>query len=163
MSHLFVHYFEAKVERECLLKYLISLGHTPPSFLQCEAWVWQLWLSRRTAASCNTGNQYSTCADTKLTGIKATYIVSSDRGQPQISSYWKQQKPWQWPADKATVILCVNVLQTQSAMELNQKLTESMPRRHSPRDIYKGDITYVRHWKGGYCLKRAFFQELTVP
>ena len=159
MSHLFVHYFKSKVERKCLLKYLISLGHTPP-----------IPVSRNVKHEFDSSftehviqEISGTCADTKRRGIKATCIVSSDRAQPQISSYWKQQKTWQWPADKAMVILCVNILQTQSAMELNQKLTESMPRRHSPRDIYKGDITYVRHWRGGYCLKRAFFQELTVP
>ena len=121
MSHLFVHYFESKVERKCLLKYLISLGHTPPQFLA----MWSMSLI--IAAFQKTDSSFtehviqelsSTCADTKPTGIKATCIVSSDRAQPQISSYWKQQKPWQWPADKAMVILCVNILQAQSAREL---------------------------------------------
>ena len=52
--------------------------------------------------------------DTKPRGIKATCIVSGDRGRPWVSSYYEQRKLWRW--------VC---LRTQSTTELTQKLTTS--------------------------------------
>ena len=53
----------------------------------------------------------SVCVDTKPRGIKATCIVSGDRGRSRVSSRFQceQQKPWQWPANKA-IVICVYAL-----------------------------------------------------
>ena len=51
------------------------------------------------------------CVHTKSRGIKATCIISGDRGQPCVSlcSQCDQQKPWWRPANEAKVILCVHI------------------------------------------------------
>ena len=65
--------------------------------------------SRRTADLLNTYYRKSgvpVLILIKLRGIKATCIISGDRGQPCVSSYCEQQKPRQWPANKASEFVC---------------------------------------------------------
>ena len=103
-SPLFAHYFEAKVGRGLCLNTQIGLNHMPPTMLHAR-----LSITKTAAALkeqqlhwlCTTGIS-GTCVDTKIRSIKATCIISGDRGWPYSSLYCKKRKPRWWPVNKAS-------------------------------------------------------------
>ena len=101
------------------------------------------------------------CVHTMPRGIKATCIISGNRGGPHIINLTfqcVQQKPWRWPENKAIIILYVF---PNTMTELNQKLAKSMPRRCSIRAIYTREKHLCTNLgvkeEGGHLLKGVVF------
>ena len=108
-----------------------------------------------------------TCVETKPRGIEASCIVSVTGTTPHKFTFPVRAVKTLAEASKRgySILVCV-CLQTQSMMELNQKLTKACQEdaRYGAFTCRKN--TYVRTWgleRGeGICLKGAYFRELTV-
>lgn len=83
----FAHHFEAEVGRGCFLDYSISLVHTPlsPHNVTCKSTITTSVAKYGSFTEC-IREISSACVDTNLRGIKATCIVSDERGWPSIKS-----------------------------------------------------------------------------
>ena len=151
MPPYFAHYFEAKVERECLFKYSISLVYTCPNFvtmLHMKSTV------TMTAANFLENSSFTepvlqgirgVGVDSKPTGIEATSIVSGDRGQTHIS-YSKQWKTLAVDSKKGFMGMCLWHNQWWSQTKSSLKAC--------PEDVQWG--IYTRKEKGKCnCLKVA--------
>ena len=135
-------YFEVNMGRGCLLKNSIRPVHTPfPLFLTIYAW------SRQ--------SRYMVLALL----CRVICIVSGDRKPPRVSlcSWCEQQKPWQWPANKAIVqVFSAYVFLNTNDDRAKTEVHKSMPRRcsfiqeHGRRrllegDIFFGNLRYMHH------------------
>ena len=71
---------------------------------------WGFWKKER-FANCVLWELSGACVDAKQRDIKATCIVSGDRGRPLcFLSVKEQQKALRWPVNETMVILCVHAI-----------------------------------------------------
>ena len=138
---------QTKVERGHLLEYSVRLVHTPlPSVLVV------LNSTITTTAAAFWRNSSFTerllreisgaCVDTKLRGTEATCIVCGNGGQLHVSSRIpsRSNKNLSGGQKMRRQKFYVNVLRTQSTMELNQKLTKHFQKTLNTGHLHRGKI-----------------------